>query len=138
MRSRNTLPRALLMSSRPTTFPSSDGGRGDGATVVVAASSPVGSSSTDFIGSLRAHSCADPDGDGLAPERAARPAADDGREQSRTAAGVHDQEAAVTEFRQRGARERLGETLGDAAGSVNDLRSGDLQQRPELLVQTGL
>src|SRR3954453_5736030 len=98
------LPRGLLMSRSATVLPSIELGRSSRVRVVTVRS-PVGSRMVLLMAAPAGSACGDSSrrdlaGRGLAPGRPVGPAADDGREQARSAACVDDQQPALAELRQ--------------------------------------
>src|SRR5215218_949615 len=67
-------------------------------------------------------------GDGLAAAGPVDPATNDGREQTRAAAGMYEQEPVVAELRHGGAGEPYGQALGDAARAADHLVAVELEK----------
>ena len=102
IRSRNTLPRGLEMSSNPTVKPSSEAGRAGG---------PAGAGLRSLVGSRTVRvipSVLHRPGDRSRPDVAVRPPADDRGEQTGPAAGVCEEQSTLAEL---GHRRCVGEVF---------------------------
>src|SRR3954470_9691425 len=127
MRSRDTLPRGLEMSSRPIVLPDTSA---DLAWRAISARwrSLVGSSNT-LIGSSLLRSPLDRHRHRTAPDRPTRPSTNDGREQARASACMRDQQAIGGELGQwitvQLFDDVLGYSFGDATCASGQLGAGN-------------